>query len=164
MKSFIRLLPAVGLLLVLPEFRSAHAAEPPTAPTATQTQKGDAASPSRAPSDTSAPAEPSASPTQPQAVDSSAHPAASPEAKPNRVVLMDKTLTDSQVKQLLARGYKPQQRGDSIYYCRREQVLGSHFENKVCKTAEEIARDERDSKEMVERMRRANGGNPNMAP
>lgn len=67
---------------------------------------------------------------------------------------MDKTLTDAQVKQLLARGYKPQSRGSTVYYCRREQQLGSRFESKVCKTADQISRDELDSKEMTEQAQR----------
>jgi hypothetical protein len=67
-----------------------------------------------------------------------------------KTVLVDKTLTNAQVKQLLAKGYKPQGRGDEVYYCRREQELGSRFERKVCKTADQITRDELDSQEIAE--------------
>jgi hypothetical protein len=82
-------------------------------------------------------------------------------ATPTKVVLVDKTLTDGQVKQLLARGYKPQSHGDDVLYCRREQQLGSHFETKICKTAAQIQRDELDSKETMQNMQRLT---PGMAP
>lgn len=71
---------------------------------------------------------------------------------PTKVVLNDKTLTEAQVKQLLARGYKPQSRGGDVLYCRREQQLGSHFETKICKSAAQIMQDELDSKETTRNM------------
>jgi hypothetical protein len=67
---------------------------------------------------------------------------------------VDKTLTDPQVKQLLAKGYRPKSRGDTVFYCRREAVLGSRFEQKVCKSADQILRDELDSKEWAESAQR----------
>ena len=78
-------------------------------------------------------------------------------ATPGKVVLVDKTMTDAQVRQLLAKGYRPQPRGDEVFYCRRETILGSHFEQKICKTAEQIMRDERDSQEMTGRMQQPMG-------
>jgi hypothetical protein len=81
--------------------------------------------------------------------------ATTPADKPAKVVLVDTTLTDAQVKQLLAKGYRPQARGGDVYYCRREAELGSHFEKKVCKTAEQIKLDELQSKEMTEKMQRS---------
>jgi hypothetical protein len=76
------------------------------------------------------------------------------------VVLRDKTLTESQVHQLLARGYKPEAHGGDVYYCHREQQLGSRFETKVCRTAAQISEDVLASQEMVERRQRSTG-NPN---
>jgi hypothetical protein len=73
------------------------------------------------------------------------------------VVLVDKTMTDAQVKQLLAKGYKPQSRGGEVFYCRREAVLGSRFEQKICKLAEQLMRDEQDSKDMAQRMQQPMG-------
>jgi len=73
------------------------------------------------------------------------------------VVLVDKTMTDAQVKQLLAKGYRPTSRGGEVFYCRREQVLGSRFEQKICKSAEQIMRDEVDSKDMAERLQQSTG-------
>jgi hypothetical protein len=66
-----------------------------------------------------------------------------------KTALVDKTLTNAQVKQLLAKGYRPQAGGDNVYYCRREPVLGSRFEHKICKTADQITRDELDAQEMT---------------
>ena len=80
-------------------------------------------------------------------------------ATASKVVLVDKTMTDAQVKQILAKGYKPQARGDEVYYCRREPILGSKFEQKVCKSAEQLMREEQDSKEMTQRMQQ-NTGSP----
>jgi hypothetical protein len=74
-----------------------------------------------------------------------------------QTVLIDKTLTNSQVKQLLAKGYKPQGRGDNVYYCRREQEMGSRFEHKVCKTADQITRDELDGQEMTQNAQKGMG-------
>ncbi|MDB6100003.1 MAG: hypothetical protein JWO52_2 [Gammaproteobacteria bacterium] len=74
-----------------------------------------------------------------------------------KTVLIDKTLTNAQVKQLLAKGYKPQGRGDEVYYCRREQELGSRFEHKVCKTADQIMRDELDAQEMTGNVQKGMG-------
>jgi len=73
---------------------------------------------------------------------------------PAKVTLVDKTLTDAQVKQLLARGYKPQGHGDDVVYCRREQQLGSRFETRICRSAAQIVQDELNSKELTETMQR----------
>ena len=78
--------------------------------------------------------------------------------KPAKVVLRDKTLTEPQVHQLLARGYKAEGHGGEVYYCHREQQLGSRFETKVCRTAAQISEDLLASQEMIERRQRT--GNP----
>jgi hypothetical protein len=67
---------------------------------------------------------------------------------------VDTTLTDAQVKHILARGYKPQSHGGDVLYCRREQQLGSRFETKVCKTAGQLAEEELESRESTENMQR----------
>jgi hypothetical protein len=36
-------------------------------------------------------------------------------------------------------GFKKEVRNSVLYYCRRETILGSHFEQKSCRTAERIA-------------------------
>jgi len=74
-------------------------------------------------------------------------------------VLVDDTVTDAQLKQILARGYKPesQARGNEVYYCRREHELGSRFETKVCKTSRRILQDELQGKEATTRVQRTDG-------
>jgi len=53
---------------------------------------------------------------------------ASAATRPERLVLDDKTLTNAEVSQMLAQGYKPQKgRGDDVLYCRSEQPTGTRF-------------------------------------
>jgi hypothetical protein len=66
-----------------------------------------------------------------------------------RIVLEDKTLTNEEVKQLLARGYKPVGRSGEVYYCRREQPVGSRINKMSCKTADQMKQIARDSKDML---------------
>jgi hypothetical protein len=65
-------------------------------------------------------------------------------------VLVDDTVNDAQLKQIRAKGYRPeaQARGNEVYYCRSEHELGSRFEKKVCKTAAHILQDEQNGKEL----------------
>jgi hypothetical protein len=69
--------------------------------------------------------------------------------KPGRKVLVDDTVNDAQLKQILAKGYRPesQARGNEVYYCRKETELGSRFETKVCRTAARIIQEELQGKE-----------------
>ena len=88
--------------------------------------------------------------TAPQPVAQSPAVAPQPDAnKAGKKVLVDDTVTDAQLKQILSKGYKPatQARGNEVYYCRSERELGSRFETKVCKTAAQIFQDEQGSKE-----------------
>jgi hypothetical protein len=79
--------------------------------------------------------------------------------KAGRKVLVDDTVTDAQLKQILRKGFKPasQGRGNEVYYCRSEQELGSHFETKVCKTAAQILHEERGSKDATADLERTGG-------
>lgn len=102
--------------------------------------------------------------TQPPAQASSvASTQAVPEKSVRKVVLVDDTVTDAQLKQILAKGYKPeaQARGNEVYYCRRERSLGTRFETKVCKTSGHILRDELQGKEVATRVQRTDG-NPTL--
>lgn len=65
-------------------------------------------------------------------------------------VLIDDTVNDAQLKQIRAKGYRPeaQARGHEVYYCRSEHELGSRFEKKICKTAVHILQDELEGKEL----------------
>jgi hypothetical protein len=110
--------------------------------------------------DSSSPQETTATPTTTTAPASDAKATTSSTTSPdaaktssNKTVLVDKTVTDAQVKQLLAQGYKPQASGDSVWYCHREQVLGTHFETRVCRTAEQMGLLRNDANEFMEQSR-----------
>jgi len=64
--------------------------------------------------------------------------------KPGRKILVDDTVNDAQLKQILAKGYRAesQARGNEVYYCRSDHELGTRFAEKVCKTARRILQDE----------------------
>jgi hypothetical protein len=85
-------------------------------------------------------------------------------SKPGRKVLVDDTLNDAQLKQVLAKGYRPegQARGNEVYYCRSEAELGSRFQTKVCRTGTKILQLEAQGKEattVVERVGDSKMGN-----
>ena len=79
--------------------------------------------------------------------------------KPGRMVLVDDTVNDSQLKQILAKGYRPesQARGNEVYYCRSDHELGSRFETKVCRTARRILQDELQGKEVTTTLEQTTG-------
>jgi hypothetical protein len=127
-------------------FADPEQAAPPTQDPAATTTPSPATTQSNSTeqkSDASATSTASASSTQPTTSQSS-----------GKVVLVDKTMTDAQVKDLLAQGFKPQKQGDDIVYCRREAPVGSRFEQKICRTAEQINLQRSDSKEITEQLQR----------
>ena len=67
------------------------------------------------------------------------------------LVLVDDTVTDAQLKQILAQGYRPEKQvfGNEVLYCRREQLTGDRFQTNVCKTAVRILEDERRGKDFT---------------
>jgi hypothetical protein len=106
--------------------------------------------------------QPGNSETLPGAQSPDAATAGSVAKKPARVVLVDDTVTDEQLKQILAKGYKPesQARGNEVYYCRRERPLGTRFETKICKTSGRILQDELQGKEVTTRAQRPGMDHP----
>jgi len=84
---------------------------------------------------------------------------ASGSASAQLVTLNDKTLTQSEVNQLIDQGYKPKQGHDGeVLYCRSEVTLGSRFSKKVCMTGLQIKTAMQDSKDQTAIMER-NVGN-----
>jgi hypothetical protein len=81
-------------------------------------------------------------------------------SKPGRKVLVDDSVNDAQLKQILAKGYRPQAqaRGNEVYYCRSEQELGSRFQTKVCRTAAKILQGEQQGKEATANSERTGAG------
>jgi len=64
---------------------------------------------------------------------------------------VDDTVTQAQLKQILAKGYRPvaQASGNEVSYCRSEQLSGERFQTKVCKTARRILEDEQRGKDLL---------------
>lgn len=83
--------------------------------------------------------------------------AAGATAKPVRIVLEDKTLTNDEVRALFAQGYKPQERNGQVFYCRREVQTGSRFATMTCKTADQIKEITQDSKDFLDAKQRPGG-------
>ena len=79
--------------------------------------------------------------------------------KPGRKVLVDNTVTDAQLKQILNKGYRPesQARGNEVYYCRSERELGSRFERKICRTGARILEEEQQGKEETAKLEETGG-------
>lgn len=69
------------------------------------------------------------------------------------------TATDAALdKTLRSQGYKPEMKNDTKYYCRRETVLGSHFESKVCSTPDQLRATQQNSKDVMDRFQREQPG------
>jgi hypothetical protein len=143
--TFVRLMPVLFACVAT----QVIAGDPPT-PKAVDPDKS-AASSAAASSDSSA----AANPAQAKADPGTTAPAA---AKSQRLVLEDKTLTNAEVSQLLAQGYRPQKgRGDDVLYCRSEQPIGTRFAKKICKSADQIKAQTRDSKDMAQQQQMPSG-------
>ena len=91
------------------------------------------------------------------AAPSSGGAAAAATGKPVRIVLDDKTLTNDEVRELFAQGYKPQERNGQIFYCRREMETGSRFTSMTCKTAEQLKEITQNSKDYLDAQQRPGG-------
>ena len=68
---------------------------------------------------------------------------------------------DARLKRLRAAGYRAEMHGKDLVFCRKEAVLGSRFEKKVCNSAEELDNQVATGRDFVETTQR-NGltGNP----
>jgi hypothetical protein len=61
-------------------------------------------------------------------------------------------VSEADDKRARAQGYKPVVKNGTIYYCRSEPLVGSHFEQKVCRTSVEItAQGDQARKDMLDR-------------
>ena len=76
--------------------------------------------------------------------------------KSERKVLVDDTVTDAQLKQILAQGYRAEKQaiGNEVLYCRSEQLTGDRFQTKVCKTAVRIFEDQRRGRAFTDSVQR----------
>jgi hypothetical protein len=61
-------------------------------------------------------------------------------------------VTAEQEKKWRSQGYRPEKRGDTTMWCRREATIGSRFEDKKCWTAATLEENERNSQHYVEEL------------
>jgi hypothetical protein len=110
-----------------------------------------------APVEAAKPATPAASPTTTATTPAATTPAPEP-AKGQQLVLEDKTLTNTEVQRLLSQGYKPHKGpNDTVLYCRSEPQMGTHFEKKVCMSADQIKAANQDSMELTRKFQQNQG-------
>jgi hypothetical protein len=147
--TFIRLMPVIFACIATQAF-----AYDPTTPTSIE--------PAKSATTTAAPANPTP-PMNAAPAASATNPAPAP-AQPQRLVLEDKTLTSTEVNRLLSQGYKPQKgRGDMVLYCRSESQLGTHFEKKVCLSADQLKTRAQDNRDITDSLEH-NFGQPVITP
>jgi len=136
MRSVVRVLALIigsGALTLALADPAAPAQQAPAAPSA-----------GTAPATTAAPA--SSAPAAASATSSASAPA--------------KPAVDADEKRLIAEGYKPEMRGGTKVYCKREQVLGSRLgAPEHCSTAEQLKATTQMSREVTEQSQRF-GTNP----
>jgi hypothetical protein len=151
MIRLVGVLPAVCLLAVAqacashPDSKAVGMAGEPSVPPAATAAQPTTASPaaqSAAASETSASA-PSTS--------------AGAAATHTRVVLNDTTLTNEEVKQIIAMGYRPIERDAKIWYCRRDSATGSHLPSLSCRTGEQLKQIMRDSQDFLSAKQKSSG-------
>ena len=118
--------------------------DPPTSPTPA--------------ADTQAPSSPVQSTAASQATavtPNQAHPSAPDTRKVTRIILRDDSVSDAELKQIIAAHYRPEKRADGVRYCRLEAPMGTRFQKKMCRTGREIIDDQVYAKELMETAIRA---------
>ncbi len=87
---------------------------------------------------------------------------AASDSKPaiKKIVLIDNNINDEQLKQILAKGYKPEARGSETVYCRKETPVGTRFPTKTCQTSTAILEMEQRSKDATANAQRTTGNRP----
>jgi hypothetical protein len=66
----------------------------------------------------------------------------------------------AQLKRLKAAGYKPEIHGSEVWFCRKEVIMGTRLEKKVCNTADQLQRQEADARQMTDHLQRRISGDP----
>ena len=66
----------------------------------------------------------------------------------------------AQLKRLKAAGYKPEVHGSEVWFCRKEVIMGSRLEKKICNTADQLMRQEADARQMTDHLQRRISGDP----
>jgi len=95
-------------------------------------------------------ADPPATPTAP--VSEATPPASAPAVDP--ATAASKPAVDPEENRLISEGYKLEMRNGQKVFCRREALLGSRFETKLCATAEQLKSVRQSGKDIVEEAQR----------
>ena len=74
--------------------------------------------------------------------------------KPGKLVLVDNGVNDAELKQILAKGYRPEPHGDGVVYCRSEAQVGTRFKTKTCKSSARILAEELQGKTLTRDLQR----------
>ena len=123
--------------------------------------------PSPAPSTTQSAPEPvaqSAAPVSAQAASTTPAKAASKADSSDQATKVVLTAGDAdasaQLKRLKVAGYKPEIHGSEVWFCRKEVIMGSRLEKKICNTADQLMRQEADARQMTDHIQRRISGDP----
>jgi len=155
-----RLLPVICTVVISGAFAAdpvvSKSDEPSSQPAAATPPQPGALSPAAAPPDPGTMKAATPDPASSGKPDTATQPVAN---KPGKKVLVDNTVTDAQLKQILSKGYKPesQARGNEVYYCRSERELGTRFERKICRTGARILEEEQQGKEETAKLEETGG-------
>ena len=79
---------------------------------------------------------------------------------PKLVLTAGDSAAATELKRLKAAGYKPEAHGSEIWFCRKEAVLGSRFEKKICNTADQLIHQEADARMATDKITRRISGDP----
>jgi hypothetical protein len=67
---------------------------------------------------------------------------------------------EAQTKRLRGQGYRPETRNGRLLYCRKEILIGSRFESKLCGTADELDKAAQNGKDLVQTIQRKDSMTP----
>jgi hypothetical protein len=85
------------------------------------------------------------------------HPVSARTGADAAAAMEDKTLTNDEVRRLIAQGYKPVGRDGEVYYCRSDMPTGSRVASVSCKTAEQMKQIQEASKDMLTQSQKTGG-------
>ncbi len=135
MKKTFRLLLVIGAWTVGHALAAGQETPPPGAPSAPATPEATTPSTQGSPSSTEATTGQSSSTTAASATNSANGNTSDAKKKPGKVILVDNEVNDADLKQILAKGYRPEAHGDKVLYCRSEAEVGTRFKTKTCKSS-----------------------------
>jgi hypothetical protein len=140
----MRLIVALLSCLCVVEWSQALADPPPESSTS------QAAAPSAAPA---------ASQTAPAATTALAAPgAASASAPPPAAKAPSGGVSDAEDKTLRSEGFKKEVHNGETFYCHRETPIGTRFEQKVCRSGDQIMADQREAKDELQQAQHGSQG------